>query len=271
MSDAAPILVIEEVRKRFGGLMAVNGASFDVASRSITALIGPNGAGKTTLFNVISGFYPPDEGRIEFRGHRIDGRRPHEIARHGLVRTFQLTKALTHMTVLDNVMLAGPAQPGEHFWRLFVQPRNVRRHDRELRAIAMELLRFVKLDTHAGAYAGALSGGQRKLLEFARALMASPHMVMLDEPTAGVNPTLARQLLRHMMQMRDDVGTTFLLIEHDMEIVMTVSDRVVVMSEGRVIADGPPDAVRRKPAVLDAYLGTNAEGGAPDSSGSMVE
>ena len=267
MSDPEAILLVEDVRKRFGGLVAVNGASFHVAPQSITALIGPNGAGKTTLFHVVSGFYRPDDGRILFRGDRIDGRRPHRIAQRGLVRTFQLTKALTHMSVLDNVMLAGPSQPGEHLWRLFVQPREVRRREHQLEAIAMELLRFVRLDTHAHAYAGALSGGQRKLLEFARALMSSPHMVMLDEPTAGVNPTLARQLLEHMLQLRHDHGTTFLLIEHDMEVVMTVSDRVVVMSDGRVIADGTPEAIRRDPAVIDAYLGTEVGGPAPNGSG----
>jgi neutral amino acid transport system ATP-binding protein len=271
MSDPEAILFVKDVRKRFGGLVAVNGASFDVAPHSITALIGPNGAGKTTLFNVVSGFYRPDDGRILFRGHRIDARRPHQIAQGGLVRTFQLTKALTHMSVLDNVMLAGPAQPGEHLWRLFVQPREVRRHEHQLEAVAMELLRFVRLDTHAHAYAGALSGGQRKLLEFARALMSSPHMVMLDEPTAGVNPTLARQMLEHMLQLRRDNGTTFLLIEHDMEVVMTVSDRVVVMSDGRVIADGTPEAIRRDPAVIDAYLGTEIGGPAPNGPGSLVQ
>ena len=258
MSVAEPILVVEDVRKRFGGLVAVDGATFQVAPGSITALIGPNGAGKTTLFNTVSGFYGLDDGRIAFRGQRIDGRKPHRIAKRGLVRTFQLTKALTHMSVLDNVMLAGADQPGEHLWRTFLQPRAVRRREHEVRATAMELLNFVKLDGHADAYAGSLSGGQRKLLEFARALMTSPQMVMLDEPTAGVNPTLARQLLGYMLELRHDLGMTFLLIEHDMEIVMNVSDQVVVMSEGRVIAQGNPDQVRRDPAVIDAYLGTHA-------------
>jgi branched-chain amino acid transport system ATP-binding protein len=267
MSQTEPILVVEDVHKRFGGLVAVNGATFDVEPRSITALIGPNGAGKTTVFNNVSGFYPPDGGRIVFQGRRIDGSGPHRIAQRGLVRTFQLTKALTHMSVLDNVMLAGPAQPGEHLWRVFGQPRAVRRREHELRTTAMELLRFVKLDGHAEAYAGSLSGGQRKLLEFARALMSSPQMVMLDEPTAGVNPTLARQLLGYMLELRDDIGMTFLLIEHDMEIVMNVSDRVIVMSEGRVIATGAPEEVRRDPAVIDAYLGTHAGTGADGATG----
>jgi branched-chain amino acid transport system ATP-binding protein len=171
------------------------------------------------------------------------------------------------MSVLDNVMLAGPGQPGEHLWRVFGQPRAVRRREHELRTIGMELLRFVKLDGHADAYAGSLSGGQRKLLEFARALMSSPEMVMLDEPTAGVNPTLAGQLLEYMLELRRDTGMTFLLIEHDMEIVMNVSDRVIVMSEGRVIAEGPPEAVRHDPAVIDAYLGTHAGTAAGDGEG----
>ncbi len=258
MTAVGPILEVRDLRKRFGGLGALDGTSFDVLPGSVTALIGPNGAGKTTAFNVISGFYRSDGGTIRFLGSRIDGEPPHRIARRGLVRTFQLTKALTHMNVLDNMLLAGSAQPGERLWRVFAAPRSVRRRERELRSEAMELLRFVRLDAHADAYAGTLSGGQRKLLEFARALMPSPVMVMLDEPTAGVNPTLASELLEYMQQLRHDLRTTFLLIEHDMEVVMSLSDRVVVMSEGRVIADGAPAAVRSDPAVIDAYLGAHA-------------
>jgi branched-chain amino acid transport system ATP-binding protein len=255
VTAAAAILEVADLRKRFGGLGALDGASFDVLPASITALIGPNGAGKTTAFNVISGFYRADGGTIRFAGSRIDGEPPHRIARRGLVRTFQLTKALTRMSVLDNMLLAGSAQPGERLARVFATPRSVRRRERALRAEAMELLRFVRLAQYADAYAGTLSGGQRKLLEFARALMPSPMMVMLDEPTAGVNPTLASELLEYMQQLRHDLRTTFLLIEHDMEVVMSLSDRVVVMSEGRVIADGPPAVVRADAAVVDAYLG----------------
>jgi branched-chain amino acid transport system ATP-binding protein len=271
MSEAGSILEIDGIEKRFGGLGALNGVTLEVEERSITALIGPNGAGKTTLFNVISGFYPRDRGSVRFRGARIDGKAPHHIARKGLVRTFQMTKALTRMSVLENLMLAGAAQPGEHLWRLFVTPSAVRRRETALRAEAMELLRLVRLDALAGAYAGTLSGGQRKLLEFARALMTSPTMVMLDEPTAGVNPSTGLELLRHMQALRGDLGVTFLLIEHDMEVVMTVSDRVIVLNEGVVIAEGAPDAVRRDPAVVDAYLGAHAGGSSsPERPGDLV-
>jgi neutral amino acid transport system ATP-binding protein len=250
------ILVVDGVHKSFGGLAAVAGASFDVDRGSITALIGPNGAGKTTLFNVVSGFYRPERGEIRFDGHRIDGRPSHRIARLGLVRTFQITKALTRMSVLENMLVAAPSQPGEHLWRLVVTPAAARRREREVHERAMELLALVGLDRLADDYAAVLSGGQRKLLEFARALMTEPRMLMLDEPMAGVNPSLGVQLLEHMRTLQAEQGMTFLLIEHDMEVVMTVSERVVVMSSGYVIADGPPDAVRRDEAVIDAYLGS---------------
>jgi branched-chain amino acid transport system ATP-binding protein len=255
-SDDRPLLQVEGVVKHFGGIAAVDGATLDVRRGSVTALIGPNGAGKTTLFNVVSGFYRPDGGSIHFDGHRIHGRPPHRIAARGLVRTFQITKALTRMTVLDNVMLAARDQPGERLSRLIATPGAVRRREREIESRARELLRLVRLEGHADEYAGTLSGGQRKLLEFARALMVEPAMVMLDEPMAGVNPSLGVQLLEHMRALRADLGMTFLLIEHDMEVVMTVSERVIVMNEGRVIADGTPEHVRTNQDVIDAYLGT---------------
>jgi neutral amino acid transport system ATP-binding protein len=253
------ILELDGVVKHFGGIAAVAGATLDVRSGSISALIGPNGAGKTTLFHVVSGFYKPERGEIRFRGERIERKPPHAIARRGLVRTFQLTKALTKMTVLENMMLAAPDQPGERLWRLVGTPRAVRRREAEVREKALALLELVRLERLADDYAGTLSGGQRKLLEFARALMSDPAMVMLDEPMAGVNPTLGLQLLDHMRTLREERGTTFLLIEHDMEVVMTVSERVIVMNEGRVIAVGPPDAVRSDQAVVDAYLGARRD------------
>ena len=185
-------------------------------------------------------------------------RPPHVIARLGMVRTFQITKALAKMPVIDNMMLAAPDQPGEHLYNLVVRPGAARAREREVRARAEELLEVFQLGKLAHEYAGVLSGGQRKLLEFARALMTEPTMLLLDEPMAGINPTLGARLLEHMHQLRAERGMTFLFIEHDMEVVMGQSDKVIVMAEGRVIAQGPPDEVRRDQRVIDAYLGGGA-------------
>jgi neutral amino acid transport system ATP-binding protein len=251
------LLRVAGVVKRFGGLVAVDGATFEVEERSITALIGPNGAGKTTLFNLVSGFLKPERGSVLLGDRRIDGRPPHAVNRLGLVRTFQTPKALTRMSVLENVQLAAPRHPGEQLWRLVTTPLAARRREREVEERARDLLRLVRLDGLAGDYAGTLSGGQRKLLELARALMTEPRLVLLDEPMAGVNPTLALQLLEHMDALREELGMTFLLIDHDLEVVMSVSDRVIVMDQGRVIAAGTPAEVRADPLVVDAYLGTH--------------
>ena len=248
------ILEVRDVQKHFGGVAAVAGATLDVEAASITALIGPNGAGKTTLFNIISGFLRPERGTVVFDGRRIDRKPAHRVARSGLVRTFQTAKALTRMTVLDNMLLAAPDQPGEHLWGL-ANPLGIRRKEREIEGRAQELLALVRLDQKAAEYAGTLSGGQRKLLEFARALMTNPRMVLLDEPMAGVNPTLGLELLERVQELRQERGTTFLLIEHDLEVVMAVSDTVNVMSNGKVIATGTPAEVRRSQDVIDAYLG----------------
>jgi neutral amino acid transport system ATP-binding protein len=257
------IFEAEDVVKRFGGIRAVDGASMKVERRSITALIGPNGAGKTTFFNVITGFYRADGGRAAYEGGQVLGRHPHAIARLGMVRTFQITKALAGMPVIDNMMLAAPDQPGERLVNLFARPATVRRREAEVCEQALELLEVFDLARLADAYAGTLSGGQRKLLELARALMARPRLLLLDEPMAGINPTLGRRLLDHMQRLRSEEGVTFLFIEHDMEVVMNHSDRVIVMAEGRVIADGEPHEVRSDPAVIDAYLGTGREPRAP--------
>jgi branched-chain amino acid transport system ATP-binding protein len=249
------LLEIEGVVKRFGGIRAVDGATMKVRERAITALIGPNGAGKTTLFNVVTGFYPGDRGSVTFDGRQVFGEAPYEIARKGMVRTFQITKALAAMPVIDNMMLAAPEQPGERFRNLIVRPGAVREREKEVRAQAMELLELFNLTNLADDYAGTLSGGQRKLLELARALMARPKLLLLDEPMAGINPVLGKRLLDHMQRLRQQEGVTFLFIEHDMEVVMNHSDRVVVMAQGRVIADGEPDEVRADKRVIDAYLG----------------
>jgi branched-chain amino acid transport system ATP-binding protein len=260
------ILAADGVVKRFDGIRAVDGATMDVGEGSITALIGPNGAGKTTLFNVLTGFYSPDRGQVRFSDTPIAGRAPHTIARLGMVRTFQITKALAAMPVIDNMMLAAPDQPGERLTNVILRPRSWRRHEPEVREQAMELLEVFNLQDQADHYAGTLSGGQRKLLELARALMTRPRLLLLDEPMAGINPTLGRRLLDHMQRLRVEEGVTFLFIEHDMEVVMNHADRVIVMAEGRVIADGEPHEVRHNQAVIDAYLGGGAaaeDGGSP--------
>ena len=249
------LLDVDNVFKRFGGIHAVNGTSFQVARGSITALIGPNGAGKTTLFNVVTGFYRGDRGSVRFDGQQVFRDPPYEIARKGMVRTFQITKALAAMPVIDNMTLAAPGQPGERLRNVILQPRAVRSRDREANEQAMELLEIFNLAELADAYAGTLSGGQRKLLELARALMARPRLLLLDEPMAGINPTLGKRLLDHMERLRNEEGVTFLFIEHDMEVVMNHSDRVVVMAEGRVIASGEPHEVRKDQEVINAYLG----------------
>ena len=274
MSDAAPspapaapaatngaIFEAEGVVKRFGGIRAVNGATMKVQQGSITALIGPNGAGKTTFFNLITGFYRADHGAVSFDGHSIAGKPPYAIARLGMVRTFQITKALSAMPVIDNMMLAAPDQPGEKLRNVVFRPAATRAREKEVREEAMELLEVFNLTKLADAYAGTLSGGQRKLLELARALMTKPRFLLLDEPMAGINPTLGRRLLEHMQRLRREDGVTFLFVEHDMEVVMNHADRVIVMAEGRVIADGEPHEVRSDQAVIDAYLGgsTDAE------------
>jgi ABC-type branched-subunit amino acid transport system ATPase component len=238
------ILEIAGVTRRFGGVLALDGASFTVDEGSITSLIGPNGAGKSTLFNVVTGLLRADSGQVLLDGRRIDGRPPHRIARLGLARTFQNARALARLSVLDNLLLAASG--------------NARRDSRDSVERARELLALVQLEAHAGALAATLSGGQRKLLDFARALMARPRLLLMDEPLAGVNPTLRLELLDHILALHDRLGITVLLVEHDLDAVMRVSDRVVVMSDGRVIAAGGPDDVRADAAVVDAYLGTHA-------------
>jgi neutral amino acid transport system ATP-binding protein len=240
---------------RFGGLQAVDGTTFSVRAGSVTALIGPNGAGKTTVFNLITGFIRADGGSVRLAEHDISGRSPDAIARLGMVRTFQLTRVLAKMTVLENVMLAAPAQPGEHLGTALFRPRRWRRREAEVREEAMEMLGEVGIHTHAEEYAATLSGGQRKLLELARALMTRPRLVLLDEPMAGVNPTLGHRLLDYLQRLREDRGLTVLFVEHDMDVVMGVSDEVIVMAEGRVIAHGSPESVRSDARVIDAYLG----------------
>ena len=256
---ADTIFAVRDLVKSFGGLRAVDGATFEVARGSITALIGPNGAGKTTVFNLATGFIKPDRGAIELEGQSVFGRAPHTVARKGMGRTFQITKALAAMTVLDNMMLAAPDQPAERLIGLATHAFTWRRQERAIRERAMQLLERFRLASLANSYAGTLSGGQRKLLEFARLLMTRPRLVLLDEPLAGVNPVLGQQILAHIHELRTEQGITFLFIEHDMEVVMNNADSVIVMAFGKVIASGLPSQVRRDQRVIDAYLGAHAE------------
>jgi neutral amino acid transport system ATP-binding protein len=252
------ILVADKVSRRFGGLTAVDVAHVEVQRGAITALIGPNGAGKTTFFNLLTGFDKPDSGSWTFNGTTLTGKRAHQVAKGGMVRTFQLTKALSKMTVMDNMRLGAMNQAGESFWRGVI-PALWAAQEREITAQAMELLTRFKLDTKRDEYAGSLSGGQRKLLEMARALMAKPTMVMLDEPMAGVNPALTQSLLGHVKELREE-GMTVLFVEHDMDMVHDISDWVVVMAQGKVIAEGTPDTVMANRMVIDAYLGEHHDG-----------
>ena len=253
------ILDVAGLELRFGGVRALAGVDLDVRRGSITALIGPNGAGKTTLFNAVSGFYRAERGAVLFDGQPLLGRSPHAIARLGMARTFQLTKTLAAMPVLDNMMLAAPDQPGERLANVLLRPRRWRAREDQVRARALGLLETFDLRALAHDYAGTLSGGQRKLLELARVLMLEPRLILLDEPMAGINPTLARRLLEHIHALRESEGVSFFFIEHDMEVVMGQSDRVIVMSQGRVIADGRPDEVSRDARVIDAYLGSTED------------
>lgn len=262
----SPLLRVDGLVKRFGGLRAVDHAAFDVSEGTITALIGPNGAGKTTLFNLVSGFVREDEGHVHFGSQDITHAAPHDVAGAGLIRTFQHPRVMTRMTVRENLHLASKDQPGEQLRNLFINRRSTRRREREVGERAGELLQLMDLTRVADDYAGTLSGGQRKLLEFARALMPEPRMVLLDEPLAGVNPTLCRRLEGLIEQLRSEHDVTILVIEHNLPAVMRISDHVVVMSEGRVIAEGRPEEVRRDQSVIDAYLGTHAEAPVADEA-----
>jgi branched-chain amino acid transport system ATP-binding protein len=242
------------VSKRFGGIRAVDGCSLAVRPRTITGLIGPNGAGKSTLFNLLAGLYAPDEGEILFDGERLDGLPPYQVVRRGLIKTFQIPRELRNMTVLENLMVAAPRTPGETLVDLVVRPFDIKKAEREVVVKAEVHLNLVGLRHLRDEYARNLSGGQKKLLELARALMAAPKMVLLDEPVAGVNPTLAQQILRLIEQLRDQ-GLTFFLIEHDMDVVMKRCDWIIVMHQGRTLVEGVPEEIKTNPRVIESYLG----------------
>jgi branched-chain amino acid transport system ATP-binding protein len=252
-----PIIVADHVSKSFGGLTAVDVEHLEVPRGVITALIGPNGAGKTTFFNLLTGFDTPDSGTWEFEGQSLAGIPAHKVAQRGQVRTFQLTKALSLLTVLENMKLGAKDQQGENLFAS-IFPFLWKPKEAEIEARALELLERFKLLKLKDDFAASLSGGQRKLLEMARALMSEPTLVMLDEPMAGVNPALTESLLEHILDLKKE-GMTVLFVEHDMHMVRHIADWVVVMAEGKIIAEGAPDQVMSNVAVVDAYLGSHQD------------
>jgi branched-chain amino acid transport system ATP-binding protein len=248
------LLEARDVTKRLGGTLAVDGVSFAVRPGSITGLIGPNGAGKTTLFNTIAGLFPPTRGSIRFAGAEIAGRRPHAIFRRGIVRTFQIPRPFPEMSVLENLMLVAKDQPGERFWNTWFAPGRVARAERANRERALAALEFLGLAHLAGAKAATLSGGQLKLLELGRAFMAEPELVLLDEPAAGVNPALMDAIVERIRALNAR-GMTIFLIEHNMPLVMSLCDPILVMANGRLLLEGDAARVQSDPRVIEAYLG----------------
>jgi len=249
-----PVLVANDLQRSFGGLRAVDVRHLEIQRHTVTSLIGPNGAGKTTLFNLLTGFDTPDFGEWHLNGGALVGIAAFQVARRGMVRTFQLTRSLARLTVMDNMLVAAKDNKGEGLWGAITGGWHATEELNEVRA--NELLKRFGLDHMADEFAGGLSGGQRKLLEMARALMMNPEVVMLDEPMAGVNPALTQSLLTHITGLRDG-GKTVIFVEHDMDVVQEISDWVVVMAEGRVIAEGRPEEIAKNQTVIDAYLGEN--------------
>ncbi len=249
------ILVGSSITRQFGGLKAVDVEHVEIQRGVITALIGPTGAGKTTLFNLLTGFDAPDTGEWSFNGQSLQKVPAYKVARRGMVRTFQLTKVLSRLTVIENMRLGATGQRGERFWSAPFRALWSGQED-SITKRADELLARFKLDAKREDFAGSLSGGQRKLLEMARSLMVDPELIMLDEPMAGVNPALKQSLLGHVKSLRDE-GRTVLFVEHDMDMVRDISDWVIVMAQGKIVAEGTPDQVMSDQAVIDAYLGAH--------------
>ncbi len=247
------MLKVVDVHKSFGGIKALDGVSMEVKEGSITGLIGPNGSGKTTLFNVISGFYPKDRGQIYLKGNRIDGFPPNEVAQKGVGRTFQISQAPEKMTVLENMLLAPKGQIGEDLWNVLFRRKRVWQQERHNVEKALSLLRSVQLIHLANEYAGNLSGGQKKLLSLGRILMADPEIILLDEPAAGVNPTLVNSLMELIEDLKNQ-GKTFLFVEHNMKVISDICDKVYVLDFGRMIAGGTPQEIQENEDVLEAYL-----------------
>ena len=253
---ADPILRVEAISKAFGGNLAVDNCSLAVPRGTITGLIGPNGAGKSTLLNIIAGALPPTSGAVTLDGEPITRLRPDQLVERGLARTFQIPRPIPTMTVLENLVLAGPAQAGERLWNVWARPRAIASQENGIIDTAITILEYVNLIHLRDELAANLSGGQKKLLEFARTLMLKPRIVLLDEPAAGVNRTLLRELARYIWEQCHEHGVTFVLVEHDMDLIARLCNPVIVMSQGRPIATGTFDDIKADETVLDAYLGS---------------
>jgi branched-chain amino acid transport system ATP-binding protein len=253
--DATPILQVENLVKRYGGLTAVDGASFIVRRGSITGLIGPNGAGKTTTFDIIAGAQPPTSGHVSFEGRDITGMPTHELFHLGIVRSFQIPKEYAGLTVIENLMLAPPNQPGESVWATWFTPGRVMEREREVMERAETSLEFLGMTHLRDELAGNLSGGQKKLLELGRGMMTDSKLLLLDEPGAGVNPTLMNKIIEMIKQLNSERGYTFCIVEHDMELIARLCDPVIVLVEGRVLTEGPFSEVSNDARVIDAYFG----------------
>ncbi|MCP4382619.1 MAG: ABC transporter ATP-binding protein [Hyphomicrobiales bacterium] len=259
------MLQVSELHMRFGGIRAVDGVTLDIPAKSITGLIGPNGAGKTTLFNVMAGLHKPTAGRVVLNGEDITGRKPHERFHKGLVRTFQLPHEFTSLTVRENLMVVSAGQSGEKLWQALFRRNRIDSQERAIVARAETVLGFLELTHVAGERAGNLSGGQRKLLELARIMMAGPSVVLLDEISAGVNRTLLNKIGGSIRRLNREMGLTFCLIEHDIEFVASLCGPVIVMAEGRVLMQGDINAVKANETVIEAYLGR----GSPEAAGAI--
>jgi branched-chain amino acid transport system ATP-binding protein len=254
MTAAEPILKVQDLRKEFGGLVAVDDVSFEVRKGDIVGLIGPNGAGKSTTFNLVTGFYELDDGEVRLRGQNVEDLSPEERSKRGMVRTFQITRELTGMKVHENMRLGGQEHDGEKVLHALVESSAAREREAKLESRAEDLLKTLGLWELRDEYAGNLSGGQRKLLELGRALMTDPDILMLDEPMAGVNPRLTEDLLSMIRDLSDE-GMTFLVVEHDVDMIMSLCDKVIGMHNGAVLTAGPPEEVQNDDRLLEAYFG----------------
>ena len=250
------MIVVEDLHMSFGGIRAVDGASLTIESGAITGLIGPNGAGKTTLFNVIAGVYRPSSGRIFLDGEEITGLAPHELFAKGVLRTFQVAHEFSTLTVRENLMMVPAGQSGERLLDVWLKPRKIRDQEAAIRAKAEEVIEFLKLDAMAGERAGNLSGGQKKLLELGRTMMAEPRVVLLDEVGAGVNRTLLKEIAGAILRLNLYRGYTFCIIEHDMELISLLCDPVIVLAEGKVLTQGSAPVIQADERVIEAYLGS---------------